>query len=401
MAFDLTRELEKRARRPLVVIAGGGVAGVEGALALGDQAPAEADVVLVAPEPDFVLRPKLVEEPFTRQPAERHDLRGMLEGIGARYVRDAVEMVDAERHTLRLANGTEMPYDILLLCVGARIEAAYRDAETFWSTTGDLPVDRLITGAHRSFGRTLALVAPPTASWVLPLYELALRLRRRSEELGLDDLRLRLLTPENEPLSILGHPASDGAAALLSARRISIETSSFVVEDENEELHLAPHGAPLTAGVVLALPKIEGRRLAGVPDDPHGFIPVDDHGRVEGTPDVYAAGDATNFWIKQGGLATQQADAAVQHIAARLGAQIDPSPFRPHLRGQLNTGAQSMDLKHHLTAGHGEDIAWLDHLWWPLEKVSGQYLAAWLAGATPQPEIDPAFRSVDVDVSRF
>ena len=45
----------------------------------------------------------------------------------------------------------------------------------------------------------------------------------------------------------------------------------------------------------------------GVPSEPNfGFIPVDHHGRVDGLDGVYAAGDATNFPIKQGGLATQQ-----------------------------------------------------------------------------------------------
>lgn len=385
--------------RPRVVIVGGGVAGVEAALALGDLAPAEVDVVLVAPEPTFVLRPKVVEEPFTHQPAERHELRRLLDDIGGGYVRAAVRTVDVERRTVNLESGAEIDYDLLLVCVGGRIEPAYRNAEIFWSATGDLSVDRLIRDARRSFGRTLVLVAPPSTSWALPLYELALRLRRRSEELGLDDLRLRLLTPESKPLSTLGHRASDAVAAVLSARHISVKASSFVVEDENEELHVAPHGSPVHAGIVLALPKICGPRLAGLPDDPSGFIPVDEYGRVEGALDVYAAGDATNFWIKQGGLATQQADAAAEHIAARLGARIDPSPFRPHLRGQLNTGVESMNMKHHPTAGHGEDIASLDHLWWPDEKVSGRYLCPWLGHETAQADLEPAFGPIDIEVS--
>ena len=53
----------------------------------------------------------------------------------------------------------------------------------------------------------------------------------------------------------------------------------------------------------------------------HGFIA----GRraragAAASSDVYAAGDATTFPLKQGGLATQQADAAAETIAAELGA---------------------------------------------------------------------------------
>ena len=47
-----------------VVIAGGGVAGLEALLALQDLAGDRASLTLVAPQPDFLYRPLLVEEPF-------------------------------------------------------------------------------------------------------------------------------------------------------------------------------------------------------------------------------------------------------------------------------------------------------------------------------------------------
>lgn len=50
------------------------------------------------------------------------------------------------------------------------------------------------------------------------------------------------------------------------------------------------------------------------------------------------AGDATSFPIKQGGLAAQQADAVAEHVAARHGAPLEPSGFRPALRGLLLAG---------------------------------------------------------------
>jgi sulfide:quinone oxidoreductase len=382
-----------------VVIAGGGIAGLETALALRDLAPDETDVALVSPEPDFVLKPLVVEEPFTKQPAEHHELGPLLDGIGARYVRGALHRVDVDRHVIRLGRGADLPYDILVVCIGARARPAYRSAETFWSTTGDLPVDRLIRDARHSHGCTLALVVPPGTSWPLPLYELALLTRRRSEELQFDDLRLRLVTPEPEPLAIFGRRASDAVAALLAARRVGLRTNSSVVEDEHEGLHVVPGGTPVRAGVVLALPSLEGPCVAGLPADPHGFVPVDEYGRVEDSPDVYAAGDGTNFPVKQGGLATQQADAVAEHIAARLGAHVDAGPFRPHLRGQLITGAESLHMKHELTGGHGEGVASLDYLWWPPQKVSGRYLSAWLGHETGPADLEPPFRPLDVEVS--
>ena len=84
---------------------------------------------------------------------------------------------------------------------------------------------------------------------------------------------------------------------------------------------------------------------------PTGFIPTDLHGLVEGELDVYAAGDATTCPIKQGGVATQQADAAAEAIAARLGAPVEPQPFRPVLRGLLLTGGEPRYMRAEVSGG--------------------------------------------------
>jgi sulfide:quinone oxidoreductase len=120
---------------------------------------------------------------------------------------------------------------------------------------------------------------------------------------------------------------------------------------------------------------------------------------VRGAEDVYAAGDGTNFPIKQGGLRTQQADAAAEHIAAQFGADIEPQPFHPVLRGMLITGGESMSLEHPLTGGEGEGMASSDYLWWPPHKVSGRYLAPFLAGESVRADPAPPGRTLEVEVS--
>ena len=42
--------------------------------------------------------------------------------------------------------------------------------------------------------------------------------------------------------------------------------------------------------------------------------------------------------VNQGGPAAEQADAVAEVIAASVGVDIDPQPFRPILRGLLLTG---------------------------------------------------------------
>jgi sulfide:quinone oxidoreductase len=394
----VTEAGEDRAEGGGVLVAGGGIAALEAVLALLDLCPDETRVTVVCPDREFRYRPLTVQEPFTGEPAEHHELEPLLDELGAEFLGDALARVAVADHEVELESGRRLRYDVLVVCVGAIARPAYRDAETFWSWRWDLPVDRLIERAAAAPQPELALIAPPGVIWTLPLYELALMTRRRADELHRRDLRLRLYSPERAPLELFGEVAGEAVAELLAARRIEFEPESEIRQREAGGLDRA-HGGPIHAGAAIALPVIVGPGIEGLPSDRDGFIPIDRHGRVVGAADVYAAGDATDFPVKQGGLATQQADAAAEHIAARLGAHLDPTPYHPVLRGQLITGADSLHLKHDLARGPEEGLASLDYLWWPPQKVGGRYLAAWLGHTSPRDELEPPFLPLEVEVS--
>jgi sulfide:quinone oxidoreductase len=381
-----------------VVIVGGGIAGMEAALALSELAPESAQVTLISPEPEFHYKPMVVGEPFDQDPAERHELAPALRELGADFVEAAAVGVDTKGHTVALADGSRIEFDLLLVALGGRARPAFTGAETFWAGRSDIAIDELLARAADHPSRTLAFVIPAGCTWPLPLYELALMTRRRVEERGPYDVKVSIHTPEDTPLAVFGEPASEAVAGLLRGRGIEVGTMQTVAEEDGE-LRIHPGGGVIQAGAVIALPEIEGPALAGLPADEHGFIPVDVDLRVAGEQDVYAAGDGTTFPVKQGGLATQQADVAAENIAARLGAAVTPRPFDPVLRGKLITGPDSLNLQHNLTGGHGEGGASLDYLWWPPGKVAGRYLAPWLAGTSLDQDLEPPSRPLDVEVS--
>jgi sulfide:quinone oxidoreductase len=104
--------------------------------------------------------------------------------------------------------------------------------------------------------------------------------------------------------------------------------------------------------------------------------------RVEGAPRVYAAGDATWYPLKQGGVATQQADAAAATIAADAGLPVALKPFSPVLRGILLTGDKPQYIR--------EDEIAEAPLWTPASKVAGRLLGPYLTAAdrTLQPQLE-------------
>jgi sulfide:quinone oxidoreductase len=386
-------------RTPHVVIVGGGVAGLEALIALRDLAGDRVAITLVAPDPDFTYKPLAVEEPFSLQPPEHRALDPIAREFGSRFLPAALERVGPAEHRVELSTGESLEYATLVVCVGGRPQPAFRQGTTFLASGEPLRIDDVLANAAAAPSRRIAFVVPPGVTWPLPIYEVALMARRRAEALGLSELEHVVVTPESAPLIMFGSAASTEVEALLRARGIAIEAGAYAHEAGDGSLILTPGDRRLEAGDLVALPLIEGPGIAGLPCDEHGFIPIDDHARVPDTEDVYAAGDGTTFPIKQGGIATQEADAAAEHIAARVGAPVDPQPFQPVLRGKLLTGDESLHLEHDLRGGTGEGSAALDYLWWPPHKISGRYLAAWLGETTPHAEPEPPRRPIDVEVS--
>ena len=183
----------------------------------------------------------------------------------------------------------------------------------------------------------------------------------------------------------------DAVRALLSDHGIRLHAGCHPARYEAGRLELVPE-ATLLAERVVALPRLEGSQILGIPQDADGFIATDLSGRVPGLTSVYAAGDITQFPIKQGGIATQQADAVAEVIAAQAGAAVQPHRFQPVLRGLLLTGGAPRYLRHEPHGGHGDTSTVAgEALWWPPSKIVGRYLAPFLAsygGLEIQPPAD-------------
>ncbi|HEX6023463.1 MAG TPA: hypothetical protein VFZ00_15825, partial [Solirubrobacter sp.] len=132
------------------------------------------------------------------------------------------------------------------------------------------------------------------------------------------------------------------------------------------------------------------------PYDVRGFIRCDRHGKVFETTSVWAAGDAIAFPVKQGGLASQQAVAAAESIAARAGADVTPRPFRPVLRGVLLTGRGKAWLRKEIDSAEGE--AERRALFWPPTKIAGRYLSPYLSDVAEGER--PDGHPVELDLER-
>jgi sulfide:quinone oxidoreductase len=358
-----------------VVIAGSGVAGLEAMIALRALGGERVDLTLLDAEDEYAYEPLSVGEPFGVSEVRRYPLERLAAEHGARFLRGWVTGVDPERRMLLTERAGEVPYDALLVALGARRVEALPDALTFHGGRNVPGVRDLLAALASGRMRRLAFVVPDGVVWPFPLYELALMTGSFALEHEID-AELVLVTPAPAPLALFGAGAQEKMAAMLAERHIEVRSGYRARAVAPGRVMLEPDGGALEADAVVALPRLVGPGVSGVPHDREGFIPVDRHGRVQGLEGIYAAGDCIDFPVKQGGLAAQQADAAAQAIASAAGADLQPAPFRPVLRGVLFAGAE----REYLRSGIGEqgsaDSAVEAHtLWWPPAKIAGRYLA--------------------------
>jgi sulfide:quinone oxidoreductase len=378
---DTARGTNRLGRRR-VVIAGGGVAGLETLLALRALAADRLDITLVAPEAKFVNRSMTVEQPFKPKRVRGLRLENIAVELGARWHRGSLDRVEHEQRRVVTKGGDRLGYDMLVLALGAHPAGEWRSADVLTYRDGrDAAAYRLLLHQLRAGRvRSLAFVRPSGASWPMPLYDLALMTARDRAVHERDDVNVSLITPEEHPLGIFGGPVGAAVRRLFRESRVALHTSSYVISGRPGWLAISPGRRRLAVDRIVTVPRLIGPRLRGIPCVRDGFIPTDAHGRLVDLEGVFATGDATVFPIKHGGVAAQQAGAVAEAIAASAGVDIDPRPFRPTLYGVLLTGRRPRYLRADISGEAGDDSTMSpDPLWWPPNKLHARRLTPYLS----------------------
>jgi sulfide:quinone oxidoreductase len=318
-----------RDAHPRLVVAGGGIGGVEAALALRALAGDRPAIELVAPEPEFAYRAMSVTEPFGSGEPMRIGYDQLERNHAVHHRAGAIASVDSEAGTIELHGGERLAYSALVVAIGARAEPWLPGALTFTGPSAVPLVRDLLARLKTGSAAEIVFTAPAGASWTLPLYELALLTSAWCAERSLPAPRLHVITPESAPLEIFGAAATRVVRELLADRGITVHTGTDVTSYEGGRTYLSA-GLAIDADAVVALPRLTGNPVPGLPADADGFILVDEHCRVTALPDVYAVG-GRNDAHRQAGRPGRP--------AGRRGRRGDrPPPQREGRRPAVSTG---------------------------------------------------------------
>jgi sulfide:quinone oxidoreductase len=368
-----------------VVVCGGGIAGIEGVLRLRRLAGDLVRITLLTPDDALLCRPHAVHDPFSLPGARSYPIERIAAETDARWIRAGLAAVDQEARMVRTDRGGELPYDALLLAVGARERSPFAHAHAFTGRNADETLHGIVRGIEQGEVTSVAFVLPRELVWSLPLYELALLTAERAHRIGVEP-ELTLVAAEGRPLKAFGQAAGDAILHLLTVAGIRLHTGEL---PSVPGPGLVTFGdARLEADRIVTLPAITGPAIKGVPAGTSWFVPINERCVVEGMGGrVFAAGDATDFPVKHGGLGARQADTAAAGIAHLFGASERPSPFEPVIRGMLLTGGRPLYISARVVGGLGWRSEVHERPPWPAEdKIVAEELGPYLR----QLELPPA-----------
>jgi len=319
-----------------------------------------------------------VAEPFAIAHAARIPLADVAADFGAQIENGALLRVEHGERQVVTHDGARIGYDVLVVAVGTCTRPSLQGALTIDARNLGDTLRGLVQDVEDGYTHEIAFVAARRPSWPLPLYELALQMARRAYDMNAV-VALSIVSPDSAPLAQFGSTISEELTRLLHDAGIAFNGSSHA-ELEHGELTLSPSGVRMRPGRVVALPLIEGPRIAGLPTDADGFIRVDEFGAVRGLPGVYAAGDATTYPVKHGGIAAQQADVVAAMIAAAAGVASDPQPLSPVMRAMLMTGGEPLYLEAQLVGAGVQHSSVSDVCPWDTPgKIVARHLGPYLA----------------------
>ena len=334
-----------------IVILGGGTGGTIAANRLHRAFGAgDAEIIVVDQDDDHVYQPGLLFVPFGHaDPGRlvRSRRRQLHAGIGFRQA--GIDHVNLAADRVRLDDGTELGYDVLVIATGARLlpeetegltgPGWMKNVFTFYTLAG---ATALRSALDRFDGGRLVVnvidmpikcpVAPLEFCFLADRYFLRRRIRSRVE--------LSYVTPLDGAFTrpvcsreLSGLLAGRGIELITQFNTGTVRDGALVSYDDRQVPFDLAVVVPVHGGAAYV------DRSAGLGDE-LGFIPVDRQTlQAKAKPNIFAIGDATDApTSKAGSVAHFEGEALVGRIRAYLADQPLTAAFDGHTNCFIETG---------------------------------------------------------------
>jgi sulfide:quinone oxidoreductase len=334
-----------------ICILGGGTGGTLTANRLRKAVP-DAHITVVDENDRHIYQPGLLFVPFgLAHPEDIVRPRGEQLHDGIVYEQSAIERVDIEANQVHLANGTAIPYDVLVVATGSRLvpeetegmlDAGWMEKVfTFYDLEGAAALGAKLTEFE---GGTVVVnvVDMPIKCPVAPL-EFCFLADWYFHERGIRDrVELTYVTPLDGAFT--KPVASKQLGGMLAERGINLVTEFNTGSVDGEHGKLVSYDereVPFDLAVVI--PVHSGAAFVG--DSPGlgdslDFVITDPHTlQAEAKPNIFAIGDAANLPASKAGSVTHfEGEILVENIKSFLEGEPLTAAFDGHANCFIETG---------------------------------------------------------------
>lgn len=355
-------QTDPQARRPRVVIVGGGFAGLHAAKSLASQ---PVNITLIDRRNHHTFQPLLYQVALAvLSPADiAQPIRSILrKQTNTQVIMDEVTGIDVHARQVALASGTQLPYDYLVLATGATHSYFGRDewaplAPGLKTIEDALEIRRRVLlafelaerqmqerGWHPPLNFVVIGGGPTGVELAGAIIDIA-RLYMRHDFRHIDPSKARVLLLEGSPRVLAAYPEDLSAKAEAALTRLGVEVHTHTQVTGVGPGWVEAAGRRMDAVVTLWAAGVAASplgRLLGAPLDRRGCVVVDDRLNPPGLPEVFVLGDLAH--LEQDGRqvpgvaqpAMQMGDHVGRVIAADLAGHPRPT-FRYFDKGDMAT----------------------------------------------------------------
>ncbi len=336
-----------------VVILGGGTGGTLSANRLRRHlSKTDVEIVVVDQNDDHVYQPGLLFVPFGLAHIDeivRSRCHQLHEHIDFRQV--PIDRVDVDSDTVRLADGTELGYDLLVVATGSTLVPEetqgltgpgwMENAYTFYDVPGAAALHRALEGFDG--GRLVVnVVDMPIKCPVAPL-EFCFLADWFFQQAGIrDNVELTYVTPLDGAFT--KPVAARKLAGLLDEKGVALVTEFNTGEVDGSGGRLVSYdGREVGYDLAVVVPLHSGASYVGRSPglgDELGFVPVNDHTLQSlAKPNVFAVGDAAGVPTSKAGSVTHfEGEVLVENVQHFLADEPLDASFDGHTNCFIETG---------------------------------------------------------------
>jgi sulfide:quinone oxidoreductase len=330
---------EKIMALPHIVVLGGGFGGLESAYYLRKHLTDRARITIISDRDYFLFKPNTIYIPFGLDPERlKVDIVKPASRRSISFVQDRVLEIDPVQKRV-VGQRVTTPYDYLIVATGASMRPAeipglQEYAQTIWTPEEMLKLraalDELRVRANDRIQKIVFMV-PPNNKCAGPLYEMVFMIDTWLRQHHLRErTTITWTTYENSYIQAFGPRLHEVAENEFVQRGIAHHVQYAVERVEPHEV-IYQNGQSVPFDLLISFPPyVAATQFDSLPIDERGFITTELGTRqVKGHPEIYAAGDAGDFPIKQAFLAFLEADAVAEHLSATILGKQPSKLFEP------------------------------------------------------------------------